>query len=139
MPRRIETFTLDLDRHDMSTKFKAKDFEDMELHITLTKNNSIFKLDGCSVDFVSSNGIEEVLDVVDNIIKVKFNNGYDANKIYEGELVITDSEGTLKTPSFFFYICRSLSGEINVVFISLIDNEGYILLDSENNFLKVRG
>ena len=139
MPRRVVAFNLDIDRTDMVTKFKAKDFEDIELNITLTKNNSIFNLDGCSVDFISSNGIEEVLDVVDNTIRVKFNTGYDVNKIYEGELVITDSEGTLKTPSFFFYICRSLSGEINVVFVSLIDNDGYILLDSENNFLKVRG
>ena len=139
MPRRVVNFSLDLDKYDMSIKFKAKDFEAIELNVTLLKDGQIYDLSNCTVDFVSSNGIEEVLDVADNIIKIKFNTGYEINKIYEGEIVVTDNEGSIKSPSFFFYICRSLSGEINVVFVNLLDSEGYTLLDSEGNFLKIRG
>lgn len=43
MPRRKIFFDLDLNKTDMSTKFKAKDFEDLELHVTI-KNNSEEKI-----------------------------------------------------------------------------------------------
>ena len=57
----------------------------------------------------------------------------------KAELVIKDDDGTIKTPNFYFYINKSISGEASVELKILLDSEGYRLIDSNGNTLKVRG
>ena len=139
MPKRIINFDLDLNKRENTLKFQAKDFEDLEVNVTIKNNGQVYNLDGCKVDFVSTHGAEEILSVLDNVIKFTFNTGAEREKVYEGEITIVDEEGVLKTPSFFFYVGKSLSGEISIGAFILKDSEGYILKDSEGYILKVRG
>ena len=37
------------------------------------------------------------------------------------ELVIKDNDGTIKTPNFYFYINKSISGEVSVELKILLD------------------
>ena len=54
------------------------------------------------------------------------------------ELVIKEGDGIIKTPNFYFYIKKSISGEVSVELKTLFDSEGYRLIDSNGNILKVR-
>lgn len=139
MPRRIIDFDLDLNTQNMTTRFQCKDFEDIQVNAHIIEKGQPYDLSNCTVDFVSSLGIEELIGVVDNVVQFTFNSGSNFNKIAEGEIIINDANGTLKTPSFFFSITKSLSGEIIIAFYQLIDVEGYNLVDSEGYYLKVRG
>ena len=74
-------------------------------------------------------------------IKLKLFNANNLKKVgmCTAELVIKDGDGIIKTPNFYFYINKSISGEVSVELKTLLDSEGCRLIDSNGNTLKVRG
>ena len=140
MPKRVLNLELDINKTSYNNQFTAKQFEDLELNLTLKDKTNILNLNDCIVNFACDKNLIFSCDVVEDKIKVVIESeSVIETGVYEAELSIDDKEGTLKTPSFYFMINKSLIGEVIVTLKTLLDLKGNILKDSENNYLKVRG
>ena len=140
MPKRVFDLELDINNTSYNNKFTAKQFEDIELNITLKDKTNILNLNDCMVNFACNKDLDFTCNIVDSKVRVTIESESVIDiGIYEAELSIDDKEGTLKTPSFYFLINKSLTGEIILILKTLLDKNGATLIDSENNYLKVRG
>ena len=132
MPKRIKKIELDLNKKDRSMKFFAKQYEDICVEVTITDGGTIVDYTNCIIEWHSDLEGAPVITTNGNKIEFIFNAS-------TAELVIKDDDGAIKTPNFYFYINKSISGEVSVELKMLLDSEGYRLIDSNGNTLKVRG
>ena len=140
MPKKIKKIELDINKKDRSMKFFAKQYEDICVEVAITDCGTIVQFTNCIIEWHSDLEAVPTINANGNKIEIIFN----ASSIKKvgmctAELVIKDNDGTIKTPSFYFYINKSISGEVSVELKTLLDSEGCRLIDSNGNILKVRG
>lgn len=139
MPRRKIQLDLDYVKNNNVIKFNAKQFEDIEIQVTIIENKAIYDLENSTVEFYCDKQLEYTVEVVDNVVIIVIESESVIEEgIYKCELIIDDSEGTLKIPTFYFYVHKSLSGNVIIELKTLLDSDGNTLLDSNGNTLKVR-
>ena len=140
MPKRIKKIELDINKKDRSMKFFAKQYEDICVEDAITDSGTIVDFTNCIIEWHSDLEGVPIINTKGNKIELIFN-ASNLKKVgmCTAELVIKDDDGTIKTPNFYFYINKSISGEVSVELKILLDSDGYRLIDSNGNTLKVRG
>ena len=140
MPKRIKKMELDINKKDRSMKFFAKQYEDICVEVAITDGGTIVDFTNCIIEWHSDLEGVPIINTKGNKIELIFN-ASNLKKVgmCTAELVIKDDDGTIKTPNFYFFINKSISGEVSVELKILFDSEGYRLIDSNGNTLKVRG
>ena len=139
MPKRIKKMELDINKKDRSMKFFAKQYEDICVELVVRGVGTIVDFTHCIIEWHSDLEGVPTINANGNKIETIFN-ASNLKKVgaCTAELVIKDGDGIIKTPNFYFYINKSISGEISVELKTLLDSEGYRLIDSNGNKLKVR-
>ena len=140
MPKRIKKIEVDINKKDTSMKFFAKQYEDICVEVAITDCGTIVQFTNCIIEWHSDllEGVP-IINTKGNKIELIFNaSSLKKVGMCTAELVIKDDDGTIKTPNFYFYINKSISGEVSVELKILLDSEGYRLIDSNGNILKVR-
>ncbi|MCI7207705.1 MAG: BppU family phage baseplate upper protein [Clostridium sp.] len=140
MPKRIKKIEVDINKKDTSMKFFAKQYEDICVEAAITDGGTIVDFTNCIIEWHSDllEGVP-IINTKGNKIKLIFNaSSLKKVGMCTAELVIKDNDGTIKTPNFYFYISKSISGEVSVELKILRDSEGNRLIDSNGNILKVR-
>ena len=140
MPKKIKKIELDINKKDRSVKFFAKQYEDICVEVAITDGGTIVDFTNCIIEWHSDLEGVPIINTKGNKIELIFN-ASNLKKVgmCTAELVIKDDNGIIKTPNFYFYINKSISGEVSVELKILFDSEGYRLIDSNGNILKVRG
>ena len=140
MLKKIKKIELDLNKKDRSINFFAKQYEDIFVEVIITDGGTIVDFTNCIIEWHSDLEAVPTINTNGNKIEIIFNAG-NLNKVgmCTAELVIKDGDGIIKTPNFYFYINKSISGEVSVELKILLDSEGCRLIDSSGNTLKVRG
>ena len=138
MPKKIKKIELDINKKDRSIKFFAKQYENICLEVAITDGGTIVDFTNCIIEWHSDLEGVPVINAKGNKIELIFNTSKKVG-MCTAELVIKDDNGTIKTPNFYFYINKSISGEVSVELKTLLDSEGCRLIDSNGNILKVRG
>lgn len=142
---RKQVVNLSVDKLNNKILFKAKRYEDLELHLVIDDNKRPYMLEGYELVTLYIKQGEEVAEypaekILGNDIYFKLEKNFLSEiGIAECELNITNLDGTLKTSSFFGLIQESLSGIAGLETFYLMDSEGYYLIDSSGYKLKVRG
>ena len=138
MPKKIKKIELDINKKDRSVKFFAKQYEDICVEVAITDGGTIVDFTNCIIEWHSDLEGVPIINTKGNKIELIFNASKKVG-MCTAELVIKDDVGTIKTPNFYFYINKSISEEVSVELKTLLDSEGYRLIDSNRNTLKVRG
>lgn len=142
MSKREQYFVLDINESYRNIMFKTSQNENCKLHIALEDSKMPLFVDDFTIDLYVRlmNSNDEPINYNSESKKgndLFFNLIFSEDGIYECELKITSDEGVLKAPSFYCLVKKSISG--SGVEYTLIDSEGFILLDGEGYELKVRG
>ena len=139
MPKKIKKIELDINKKDRSMKFFAKQYEDICVEVTITDGGTIIDFTDCIIECHSDLEAVPTINTNGNKIEIIYNaSNLKKVGVCTAELVIKDGDGIIKTPNFYFYINKSISGEVSVELKILFDSEGYRLIDSNGNILKVR-
>ena len=138
MPKKIKKIEVDINKKDRSVKFFAKQYEDICVEVAITDGGTIVDFTNCIIEWHSDLEGVPAINTNGNKIELIFNASKKVG-MCKAELVIKDDNGTIKTPNFYFYISKSISGEVSVELKTLLDSEGCRLIDSNGNTLKVRG
>ena len=143
---RKQIINLSIDKSNNKILFKAKQYEDLQLHLVVEESKKPFLLEeGERVELYIKQG-EEVAKydcekIIGNDIFFKIDGNFLTQPcLMECELNIIDVYGVLKVASFYGLIQKSLSGQGSALeTFQLIDSEGFVLIDSDGYILKIRG
>ena len=142
---RKQIVRLNVDKPNNKVLFRAKQYEDLELHLVIEEHKEPFLLEeGEKVEFYIKQG-EEITQysserTVGNDIFFKIEGNFlPTAGLIECELNIISIDGVMKLASFYGLIQASLSGQGgSLETYKLLDSEGYILVDADGYILKVR-
>ena len=142
---RKQIVRLNVDKPNNKVLFKAKQYEDLELHLVIEEHKDPFLLEeGERTELYIKQG-EEITQyscdrVVGNDLFFKIDSNFlPTAGLIECELNIISIDGVMKLASFFGLIQTSLSGQGgSLETYELLDSEGYILIDADGYILKVR-
>ena len=141
---RKQIVRLNVDKPNNKVLFRAKQYEDLELHLVIEEHKDPFLLEeGERTELYIKQG-EEIAQyscdrVVGNDLFFKIEGNFLPNAgMMECELNIINVDGVMKLASFYGLVQESLSGLGNLETFYLIDSEGYYLIDANGYNLKVR-
>lgn len=142
---RKQIVRLNVDKPNNKVLFRAKQYEDLELHLVIEEHKEPFLLEeGERVELYIKQG-EEIAQysserTVGNDIFFKIEGNFlPTAGMMECELNIINIDGVMKIASFYGLIQTSLSGQVgSLETFYLIDSEGYYLIDANGYNLKVR-
>ena len=142
---RKQIVRLNVDKPNNKVLFKAKQYEDLELHLVIEEHKEPFLLEESErVELYIKQG-EEIAQysserTVGNDIFFKIEGNFlPTAGMMECELNIINIDGVMKIASFYGLIQTSLSGQGgSLETFYLIDSEGYYLIDANGYNLKVR-
>ena len=142
---RKQIVRLNVDKPNNKVLFKAKQYEDLELHLVIEEHEDPFLLEeGERTELYIKQG-EEITQyscdrVVGNDLFFKIDSNFlPTAGLIECELNIISVDGVMKLASFYGLIQTSLSGQGgSLETYELLDSEGYILIDADGYILKVR-
>ena len=142
---RKQIVRLNVDKPNNKVLFRAKQYEDLELHLVIEEHKDPFLLEeGERTELYIKQG-EEIAQyscdrVVGNDLFFKIDSNFlPTAGLIECELNIISIDGVMKLASFYGLIQASLSGQgSSLETYGLLDSEGYILIDANGYILKVR-
>ena len=142
---RKQIVRLNVDKPNNKVLFRAKQYEDLELHLVIEERKDPFLLEeGEKTELYIKRG-EEIARyscdrVVGNDLFFKIDSKFlPTAGLIECELNIISIDGVMKLASFYGLIQTSLSGQGgSLETYELLDSEGYILIDADGYILKVR-
>ena len=142
---RKQVVRLNVDKPNNKVLFRAKQYEDLELHLVIEEHKEPFLLEeGERVELYIKQG-EEIAQysserTVGNDIFFKIEGNFlPTAGMMECELNIINIDGVMKIASFYGLIQTSISGQVgSLETFYLIDSEGYYLIDANGYNLKVR-
>ena len=142
---RKQIVRLNVDKPNNKVLFKAKQYEDLELHLVIEEHKDPFLLEeGEKTELYIKQG-EEITQyscdrVVGNDLFFKIDSNFlPTAGLIECELNIISIDGVMKLASFYGLIQTSLSGQSgSLETYELLDSEGYGLIDADGYILKVR-
>ena len=142
---RKQIVRLNVDKPNNKVLFKAKQYEDLELHLVIEEHKDPFLLEeGERTELYIKQG-EEIAQypcdrAVGNDLFFKIDSNFlPTAGLIECELNIISIDGVMKLASFYGLIQTSLSGQSgSLETYELLDSEGYILIDADGYILKVR-
>ena len=142
---RKQIVRLNVDKPNNKVLFRAKQYEDLELHLVIEEHEDPFLLEeGERTELYIKQG-EEITQyscdrVVGNDLFFKIDSNFlPTAGLIECELNIISIDGVMKLASFYGLIQTSLSGQGgSLETYELLDSEGYILIDADGYILKVR-
>ena len=142
---RKQIVRLNVDKPNNKVLFRAKQYEDLELHLVIEEHKDPFLLEeGEKTELYIKQG-EEITQyscdrVVENDLFFKIDSNFlPTAGLIECELNIISVDGVMKLASFYGLIQTSLSGQGgSLETYELLDSEGYILIDADGYILKVR-
>ena len=142
---RKQVVRLNVDKPNNKVLFKAKQYEDLELHLVIEEHKDPFLLEeGERTELYIKQG-EEITQyscdrVVGNDLFFKIDSNFlPTAGLIECELNIISIDGVMKLASFYGLIQTSLSSQGgSLETYGLLDSEGYILIDADGYILKVR-
>ena len=142
---RKQIVRLNVDKPNNKVLFRAKQYEDLELHLVIEEHKDPFLLEeGERTELYIKQG-EEIAQyscdrTVGNDLFFKIDSNFLLTAgLIECELNIISIDGVMKLASFYGLIQTSLSGQGgSLETYELLDSEGYILIDANGYILKVR-
>ena len=142
---RKQIVRLNVDKPNNKVLFRAKQYEDLELHLVIEEHKDPFLLEeGERTELYIKQG-EEIAQyscdrAVGNDLFFKIDSSFlPTAGLIECELNIISIDGVMKLASFYGLIQTSLSGQgSSLETYELLDSEGYILIDADGYILKVR-
>ena len=142
---RKQIVRLNVDKPNNKVLFRAKQYEDLELHLVIEEHKDPFLLEeGERTELYIKQG-EEIAQyscdrTVGNDLFFKIDSNFLLTAgLIECELNIISIDGVMKLASFYGLIQASLSGQGgSLETYELLDSEGYILVDADGYILKVR-
>ena len=142
---RKQIVRLNVDKPNNKVLFRAKQYEDLELHLVIEEHKDPFLLEeGEKTELYIKQGEEIVQYSCDRVVGNDLFFKIDSNflptaGLIECELNIISIDGVMKLASFYGLIQTSLSGQGgSLETYELLDSEGYILIDADGYILKVR-
>jgi hypothetical protein len=142
---RKQIVRLNVDKPNNKVLFRAKQYEDLELHLVIEEHKDPFLLEeGERTELYIKQGEEIVQYSCDRVVGNDLFFKIDSNflptaGLIECELNIISIDGVMKLASFYGLIQASLSGQGgSLETYELLDSEGYILVDADGYILKVR-
>ena len=142
---RKQIVRLNVDKPNNKVLFKAKQYEDLELHLVIEEHKDPFLLEeGERTELYIKQGEEIAQYSCDRVVRNDLFFKIDSNflptaGLIECELNIISIDGVMKLGSFYGLIQTSLSGQGgSLETYRLLDSEGYILIDADGYILKVR-
>ena len=141
---RKQIVRLNVDKPNNKVLFRAKQYEDLELHLVIEERKDPFLLEeGEKTELIIKQG-EEIAQyscdrVAGNDLFFKIDSNFlPTAGLIECELNIISIDGVMKLASFYGLIQTSLSGQGgSLETYELLDSEGYILIDADGYILKV--
>lgn len=142
---RKQVVRLNVDKPNNKVLFRAKQYEDLELHLVIEEHKDPFLLEeGERTELYIKQG-EEITQyscdrVVENDLFFKIDSNFlPTAGLIECELNIISIDGVMKLASFYGLIQTSLSGQSgSLETYELLDSEGYGLIDADGYILRVR-
>ena len=142
---RKQIVRLNVDKPNNKVLFRAKQYEDLELHLVIEEHKDPFLLEeGEKTELYIKQGEEIAQYSCDRVVENDLFFKIDSNSLptvglIECELNIISIDGVMKLASFYGLIQTSLSGQGgSLETYELLDSEGYILIDADGYILKVR-
>ena len=142
---RKQIVRLNVDKPNNKVLFRAKQYEDLELHLVIEEHKDPFLLEEGEKTELYIKQDEEIAQyscdrVVGNDLFFKIDSNFlPTAGLIECELNIISIDGVMKLASFYGLIQASLSGQGgSLETYELLDSEGYILIDANGYILKVR-
>ena len=142
---RKQIVRLNVDKPNNKVLFKAKQYEDLELHLVIEEHKDPFLLEeGERTELYIKQGEEIAQYSCDRVVGYDLFFKIDSNSLptvglIECELNIISIDGVMKLASFYGLIQTSLSGQSgSLETYKLLDSEGYGLIDADGYILKVR-
>ena len=142
---RKQIVRLNVDKPNNKVLFRAKQYEDLELHLVIEEHKEPFLLEeGEKTELYIKQGEEIVQYSCDRVVGIDLFFKIDSNflptaGLMECELNIISIDGVMKLASFYGLIQTSLSGQSgSLETYELLDSEGHILIDADGYILKVR-
>ena len=142
---RKQIVRLNVDKPNNKVLFRAKQYEDLELHLVIEEHEDPFLLEeGERTELYIKQGEEITQYSCDRVVGndlffKKDGNFLPTAGLIECELNIISVDGVMKLASFYGLIQTSLSGQSgSLETYKLLDSEGYILIDADGYILKVR-